>query len=265
MEDEDYLDRFSGIGRLFGVEALERLRAARVAVVGIGGVGSWTVEALARSGIGGITLIDLDDICVTNVNRQLHALDGQIGRTKVGVMAERVAAIHPGCEIDAREQFFTKENAEQVLGPGFDFVVDAIDEIDHKTLLIAECHARQIPIVTCGGAGGKRNTGAVRTADLNHATNDPLLKQVRKKLRREFGFPVDENVEFGVRAVFSNENPVYPWTDGSVCETKEPGAAVRLNCDFGYGTAAFVTGAFGFAAASETVRLLGLRGPGGVA
>ncbi|MEM7010323.1 MAG: tRNA cyclic N6-threonylcarbamoyladenosine(37) synthase TcdA [Verrucomicrobiota bacterium] len=257
MDENDYMDRFSGIGRLFGAEALEQLKAAHVCVVGIGGVGSWSAEALARSGVGRLTLIDLDDICVTNVNRQLHALDGEIGRTKVGVMAERIARIHPGCAVETREQFFTSETAEALLAPGFDFVLDAIDTVEHKALLIAECRKREIPVVTCGGAGGKRDATAIRAADLAQTTNDPLLKQVRKKLRREFGFPRDEKAEFGVRAIFSAENPVFPWADGSVCETKEPGGDLRLNCDSGFGTATFVTGVFGFAAAGEVVRLLG--------
>lgn len=252
----EFMDRFSGVGRLFGAEALERLRRARVCVIGIGGVGSWSVEAIARSGVGEITMIDLDDICVTNVNRQLHALDGQIGRSKAGAMAERVAAIHPDCDVVVHEKFFTAETAEQLLEPNYDVVIDAIDTVEHKALLISECRKREIPVVVCGGAGGKRDATAIRAADLARATNDPLLKQVRKKLRREFGFPRDEKADFGVRAIFSNENPVFPWSDGTVRETTEPGAELRLNCDSGFGTATFVTGGFGFAAAGEAIRIL---------
>ena len=259
MDDTEYMDRFGGIGRLFGAGALARIKKAHVAVIGIGGVGSWSAEALARSGVGRITIIDLDDICVTNVNRQLHAIDGQIGRSKVGAMAERIAAIHPGCEIETREQFFTAETAQQLLGSGFDFVIDAIDTMEHKALLIAECRDREIPIVTCGGAGGKRNATAIRAGDLAFATHDLLLRQLRRKLRREFGFSKDGNASLGVRAVYSIENPVFPWADGQVCETKEPGGGdgLRLNCDSGFGTATFVTGGFGFAAAGEVVRMLG--------
>ncbi len=251
--NDDYTNRFGGISRLFGAAALDRLRSAHVAVIGVGGVGSWTVEALARSGVGRITMVDLDEICVTNVNRQLHALDGQIGRPKVAALAERIAAIHPGCEVVAHETFFTAKNAGDLLTPELDFVVDAIDEMEQKCLLLAECRERGLSAVTCGGAGGKRDTSAVRVADLVRATNDKLLRTVRKTLRREFGFPRGENVDFGVSAVFSVENAVYPWTDGQVCAGKEPGLGTRLNCDAGLGTATFVTGAFGFAAAAEIV------------
>jgi tRNA A37 threonylcarbamoyladenosine dehydratase len=252
----DYTDRFSGVGRLLGKEAFERLGNARVCVIGIGGVGSWTVEALARSGVGEITMIDLDDICVTNVNRQLHAIDGQIGRSKADAMAERVSAINPGCDVVVQEKFFTAETAEQLLAPNYDLVVDAIDTLDQKALLIAEVRKRELPLVVCGGAGGKRDATAIRVADLARASHDPLLRQVRKTLRREFGFPRNDIVDFGVRAVFSVENPVYPWSDGTVRDFTEPGSELRLNCDSGFGTAAFVTGGFGFAAAGEAVRIL---------
>ncbi len=257
----DYADRFGGIGRLYGNEAQNRLATAHVCVVGIGGVGSWAVEALARSGIRKLTMIDLDDICVTNVNRQLHALDGQIGRPKVQAMRERVIAIHPTCQVEAREVFFTAANADELLAPGFDYVVDAIDTLDHKCLLLAKCRERNIPVVTCGGAGGKRDPTTVRVADLVRATNDPLLRTVRRTLRREYDFPRAENEPFGITSVFSIENVVYPWSDGQVCEGKEPGAETRLNCDAGLGTASFLTGAFGFAAASAVVANLGSAKP----
>jgi len=232
---------------------MEVLPAAHVCVIGIGGVGSWTVEALARSGIGKLTLIDLDDICITNVNRQLHAIDGQVGKFKVDAMADRATRIHPGCEVIARREFFTAQNAAEILDPGYDFVVDAIDSVPQKALLVAECRSRQVPIVTCGGAGGKSSVAAIQVNDLAFATNDRLLKMVRKTLRREHEFPRDETVAFGVRAVYSTENAVYPWSDGKVCGVPEPGSELRLNCDAGLGTASFVTGSFGFAAAGEVL------------
>ncbi len=253
MQETDYHDRFGGLGRLYGGDSLDRLRQAHVCVIGIGGVGSWTVEALARSGVGRLTLVDLDDICVTNINRQLHALDGQIGKFKVDAMAERVRLIHPDCEIQTRNEFFTPQSAESILGGDYNYVVDAIDAVAHKALLIAECRQRGLPIVTCGGAGGKRSAAAVQVDDLGFATNDRLLKMVRKRLRQEHGFSRDEKEPFGVRAVFSTENAVYPWADGQVCATPEPGSELRLNCDAGLGTATFVTGTFGFAAAGEVV------------
>lgn len=260
MDLTDYHDRFSGIGRLYGAAALDKLRLAHVAVVGIGGVGSWAVEAIARSGVGRITLIDRDDICVTNVNRQLHALDGQIGRSKAAVMAERALAIQPGCEITVRETFFTAANADELLAPGFDAVIDAIDTVDHKALLLAKCRAAGTYVVTCGGAGGKRDPSTIRLDDLAQATNDRLLKQVRKILRAEHGFPREEKAAFGIRAVYSTENALYPWASGEMCEAPEPGSSLRLNCDSGFGTATFVTGAFGFAAAGAAVSYLAARG-----
>lgn len=259
----DYEQRFGGIGRLYGRDSLERLRAAHVCIVGVGGVGSWTVEALARSGIGALTLIDLDDVCITNVNRQLPALDGQIGRPKVDVLADRVRLINPECRVEAVGQFFTASTAEELLAPAFSFVVDAIDKLTNKCTLISACRNRGLPIITVGGAGGKRDGTLVRVRDLAHTEQDELLRQVRKKLRREHGFtggvknsdPAAQT-PFGIPAVFSAEKPVYPWADGTCSAEAEPGSSLRLDCASGFGTATFVTAAFGLAAAGEVVRRL---------
>jgi tRNA A37 threonylcarbamoyladenosine dehydratase len=261
----DYEQRFGGIGRLYGKASLDRLRAAHVGVVGVGGVGSWTVEALARSGIGRLTLIDLDDVCITNVNRQLPALDGQIGRPKAVILAERARLINPACEVGAIAEFFTKSTANTLLEPGFDFVVDAIDKLANKCLLIDECAKRGLRVITVGGAGGKRDPTAVRVRDLAHTEQDELLRQVRRKLRRDYGFatgthrsaPVAQE-PFGIPAVFSAEKPVYPWADGSCAAHPEEGSSLTLDCATGFGTAAFITGAFGFAAAGEVVRQIAL-------
>ena len=252
----DYQERFSGIGRLFGIGATERLAAAHVAVIGVGGVGSWTVEALVRSGIGGVTLIDLDDVCVTNVNRQLPALDGTVGRPKVDVLAERMRLINPGCRIHPVAEFFTPASADRLLQPRFDVVVDAVDRMSVKALIIAGCVARHFSCVTCGSAGGKRDATQIRIDDLGRAGSDELLRQTRKRLRKEHGFAHGEGVRFGVQAVFSPEPPVFPWTDGSCRAEAEPGSALRMDCASGYGAATFVTGSFGFAAAGEAVRLI---------
>jgi tRNA A37 threonylcarbamoyladenosine dehydratase len=248
----DYEFRFGGIGRLFGAAALRPLRSAHVCVIGIGGVGSWSVEALARSGIGKLTLIDLDEVCVSNVNRQLHALNDTVGRAKAEVMSERVRGINPECEVRAVTDFFTEANARELLAGSFDYVVDAIDSVSNKCLLIALCRERNIPIVTCGGAGGRRDATQVRVSDLAFTSHDRLLQKVREKLRKDFGFPRGEK-RFGIDCVHSPEAPVFPQCDGRVAETREAGSDLRLNCESGFGTATFVTGTFGFVAAGVVV------------
>ena len=258
-EETDYFDRFGGVGRLVSRAGLERLRGAHVCVVGVGGVGSWTVEGLARSGVGALTLIDLDDVCVTNVNRQLPALDGQIGRPKVEVLAERIRAINPACRVEAVTEFFTAASAERLLRARFDFVVDAIDKLSNKALLIAEAKRRGLEVLTVGGAGGKRDATQVRVGDLGDSFGDELLRQVRKKLRKDHGFAHGEQsgrMHWGVRCVWSSERPVFPWADGTCSSEREPGSEVALDCESGFGTAVFVTGVFGLAAAGEVVRVL---------
>jgi tRNA A37 threonylcarbamoyladenosine dehydratase len=248
-------ERFSGIARLFSADGLERLRRAHVCVVGIGGVGSWAVEALARSGLGALTMVDLDDVCLSNVNRQVHALDGAVGRPKVEVMAKRVQAINPACALHSLHTFFTARNAQEILQTPFDYVLDAIDNPAQKCLLIASCRDRRIPILVAGAAGGRRDPANLRVADLAFSTHDRLLQAVRSKLRSEFGFP-QRREPFGVDCVFSPESVVYPRSDGSVCAKPESGSILRLDCASGYGTACFVTGAFGFVAAAHVVQAI---------
>jgi tRNA threonylcarbamoyladenosine dehydratase len=259
MSDFDF--RFGGIGRLYGVEGLARLRAAHVCVVGIGGVGSWTAEALARSGIGRITLVDMDEICVSNINRQLHALSAEVGRAKVEAMAERIRGINGECEVRPAMQFFTSETADALLDPRYDFVVDAIDSLANKCLLISKCVSAQLPVITCGGAGGRRDPTQVRIDDLAFTTHDRLLSKVREKLRKDFGFPRGEK-KFRVPAVFSPEPQVFPAADGAVCAQRQPaadGESLKLNCESGFGAATFVTGTFGFVAAAYVVSALASR------
>jgi tRNA A37 threonylcarbamoyladenosine dehydratase len=252
---DDHQERFGGIERLFARDGAERLRRAHVCVVGIGGVGSWAVEALARSGVGALTLIDLDDICVSNVNRQIHALDGEIGRPKVEVMARRVAAINPACQIRAIPAFFLESNARELLAPRFDYVLDAVDRSSIKCLMIALCRELGRPVLSAGAAGGRRDPTAVRIDDLARVTHDRLLRETRTKLRADHGFPRDGK-PLRVDCVFSTESPVYPGAGGGVCEERQPGNSVKMDCNSGYGTASFVTGAFGLAAAGLIVRRL---------
>lgn len=258
---ENYLQRFGGIGRLYGSPAMARLHAAHVAVIGVGGVGSWVVEALARSGIGKLTLIDMDDVCITNINRQLPALTQTVGQPKVEVLARRVAEIDPACEVRAVAEFLTAGNAERLLAPAFDYVVDAVDSTAIKALIIAKCRERGLPVIVSGSAGGRRDPTQVRLADLGLAGADPLLQQVRRCLRQEHGFaksPEGKAMHWDVPCVFSSEKPVYPWADGTCSVEREGGAeaGLRLDCAAGFGAATFVTGAFGFALAAEVVRRL---------
>lgn len=253
-----YHQRFGGIARLYGQDALETFRRARVAIVGVGGVGSWAAEALARSGIGSLTLVDLDELCLTNVNRQLHAMDGQIGRLKTTAMAERIRAINPEAEVIEQQTFLGARNINDILAPGFDAVIDAIDVIGPKTLLIATCVQRAIPIVTSGGAGGRTDPTQIQIADLAHTHHDGLLNQVRKRLRAEFHFPTSATkpAPFGVTAVFSPEPQLFPHCDGSVTHQRPDDSPTRLNCASGYGTATHLTATFGLFAASAVLKHL---------
>ena len=258
--DHGFLHRFAGIARLYGVPALLRFRQARVAVIGTGGVGSWAVEALARSGVGHLTLVDPDEICLTNVNRQLHAMDGQIGRLKTAAMAERVRAIHPQAAVAEVHAFFSERNCHELLEPGFDAVLDAIDVLRHKCLLLTECRRRGIPVVTCGGAGGRRDPTRVRWDDLARSSGDALLLQVRRNLRTHHGFPKAATGQiapkFGIEAVFSDEARVFPQCDGSVSGQRPPEADLRLTCESGFGTSAAVTCTFGMVAAARVLERL---------
>ncbi|MGR4066755.1 tRNA cyclic N6-threonylcarbamoyladenosine(37) synthase TcdA [Billgrantia sp. C5P2] len=254
---DDYDFRFGGIRRLYGTRALERFRSAHVVVVGVGGVGSWAVEALARSGIGRLTLIDLDDVCVSNVNRQLPALDGTIGRPKVEVLAERCRAIQPGIEVVADTAFVTPTNLAQRIPDDADHVVDAIDSVVAKAALIHWCRRRKLPIVVAGAAGGQTDPTRIRVADLARTEHDPLLAKVRARLRRDYGFSRNPKRRFSVECVYSDEQLIYPDSDGEVCLQKPAsGESTRLDCASGVGAATFVTGGFGFIATSRVLARL---------
>lgn len=260
-EMSPYEARFGGLGRLYGRDALERIRCAHVCVVGLGGVGSWAVESLARSGIGALTLIDMDDICVSNVNRQLHALTGQFGKPKVEVLADRARAIHPDCQVNAIQEFFLRSNTLRLLATQYDFVIDAIDSPSRKALLIAECAARKIPVIVSGGSAGRSDPTAVEVVDLATASHDRLLREVRRQLRREHKFPRGHE-PFGVPCILSREPQVYPRPDGGVCAARGDETDFRLDCNTGFGTASFVTGTFGLVAAARAISHIA-RNPGG--
>ena len=254
--------RFDRAARLFTEPGLARLMAARVVVFGMGGVGSFAAEALARSGVGQLVLVDFDEICVTNVNRQLHALKGNVGRPKVEVMAERLRLIHPTADIRAVPQFYSAATSEELLGEPLDFVVDAIDNLTAKAHLIASCLARRIPLVSSMGAAARLDPTRVRTADLCATHTDPLARSVRKLLRQQHGLEL--RGPLGVTAVFSDEEPIDP---SAVAYDRGQGfRCVCPNGDNGLhscekrsrieGSASFVTGTFGLTCASVVVRAL---------
>lgn len=247
--------RFGGIGRLYGSAALEIFQGARICVVGIGGVGSWAAEALARSAIGQITLIDLDMIAESNVNRQIHALDDEFGKAKVAAMAERIRAINPACAVTEIEDFVSAENLDATLGQGFDYVIDAIDHVRTKAAMIAWCKRHGTPIVTSGGAGGQIDPTRIEIADLARTVQDPLLSKVRSILRKEYGFTRDPKKKFGVPAVFSSEPLRYP---ESCAACDEPPTLAGLNCA-GFGSSVCVTAPFGLFAAAEVFKHLATR------
>jgi tRNA A37 threonylcarbamoyladenosine dehydratase len=260
MTADDYTFRFGGIERLYGRRALTAFRHAHIAIVGLGGVGSWAAEALARSGIGTITLIDMDDICVSNTNRQLHALEGQYGRTKTDAMAERLQAINPQADIRVHFGFLTVKNTEQLITPDMTGVVDAIDSVKAKAALLAHCQRRKIPVVCAGGAGGQMDPSQIQVADLSKTTQDPLLAKVRNMLRREYGFSRNPKRRFGIEAIYSLEQLTYPAADGEVCHQKpENSGPVRLDCASGFGAASPVTASFGFFAASRLLNRIARR------
>jgi len=254
-----YRERFAGIDRLYGRGAALRLAGCHVAVVGLGGVGSWVVEALARSGVGKLTLIDADDVCLSNTSRQLHALDGQFGRNKGVVLAERAVAINPSIDVDAVQEFLIAANLEALLAPGYDLIIDACDSVRSKLDLLVACKRRKSPLVVVGSAGGRTDPTLVRVRDLSRTEHDALLALIRKKLRAEHGFPRNADRYFGIPAVYSMENVKYPHPDGSVSGVRPklaPDAALKLDCGGGLGAATHVTGAFAFAAVGRGLELL---------
>lgn len=251
---DNYQQRFSGLGRLYGAASLEALAEAHIAVVGLGGVGSWVAEALARSGVGELTLIEMDDVCITNTNRQAHALASQIGRSKNQMVAARLRDINPEIRVHCVEDFLDTQNLTSLIGPQHHIVVDAMDAAITKSALVAYCSARKIRQVVVGSSGGKSDPTRIRVDDLARTEGDPLLAKIRTELVRRHGFARDGHRKFRVDAIFSPEQMVYPKPDGSVCMEKQVMQdGVRLDCTGGFGSSVMVTGTFGFAAAARAV------------
>ena len=247
-EDIDEARRFGGLERLYGVTAAERIRQAHVVVVGIGGVGSWAAEALARSGVRRLTLIDMDHIAESNVNRQIHALTSTLGQAKIDAMRERIAQIHPGCQVDLVDDFVSPENWPGLLPATPDALIDACDQVKAKLAMAVWAMKEKIPFVTVGAAGGKRLAHEVDIDDLAQVTHDPLLAQLRYRLRKHHGAP-KQGKRIGVRCVFSREPVMGPEAS---CDLQGDGS---LNCH-GYGSLVGVTATFGLCAATEVMNLL---------
>ena len=246
IADEDR--RFGGLQRLYGVQAAQRIRSAHVVVVGIGGVGSWAAEALARSGVARLSLIDMDHIAESNINRQIHALSTTLGQAKIEAMRERIAQIHPGCQVDMVDDFVSPENWPGLLVDRPDAVIDACDQLMAKQAMTLWALREKMPFVCVGAAGGKRLAHQVDVDDLSKVTHDPLLAQLRYRLRKHHGAP-REGKRIGVRCVFSREAVAGP--DPS-CALEGDGP---LNCH-GYGSLVGVTATFGMCAATEVMNML---------
>lgn len=251
---------FGGIIRLYGQKNAEKITNSKVMVIGLGGVGSWAAEALARSGVGTIFLVDLDDICITNVNRQLCATTETVGKMKIDVLKSRILAINPNCNVVAIPDFYTKNSSANILNHQPDFVIDAIDSLDNKCLLISECEKLHIPIIVTGGAAGKIDPTLIKIDDLAFSFNDNLLQRVRKKLRRDYGFkrPIGQTLKsrkkMGINCIYSPEEQRFPHSNGDVCATPEPGSNTKMDCESGMGSITHITGTFGFFAAAAVLK-----------
>ena len=253
-QEVDFARRFGGIARLYGERALERFRGAHVCVIGVGGVGSWTVEALARSAVGRLTLIDLDNVAESNINRQIQALSSTVGMAKIEALKQRIAGINPFCQVTLVEDFIDPDNITTLVADkGFDYVVDAIDSVKPKAALIAWCHANRMPLVVVGGAGGQTDPTKVELRDLARTEQEPLLKKVRKILRAQYGFARGEKQKYHIDAVFSMEPLKYP-DSGDACAV-DPNSITGLNCA-GFGSSMVVTATFGMVAAGQVLRKL---------
>ena len=258
FDDVDFERRFGGIARLYGAHALARFRTAHICVVGVGGVGSLIVEALARSAIGELTLIDLDNVAESNINRQIQALSSTVGMAKITALAERIAQINPFCKVNQIEDFVDPDNVAQMIGTGkYDYLIDATDSVKAKAAMLAWARQHDLPVITIGSAGGKTDAAQISVRDLARTEQEPLLKKVRKIMRAQYGFPRGEKTKFHIDAVFSTEPLMYP-ESGEVCAVDgddRGGGVTGLNCA-GFGSAMAVTATFGMVCAGHALRKL---------
>jgi len=246
----DQRRRFHGNAALYGDSAMQQLAAARFCVIGMGGVGSWAAEALARSGAGSITLIDMDHIAVSNINRQVHALESTLGAAKVGTMAARIGDINPACRVETIDDWISADKLQNQLGAGFDYVLDCIDNFRTKAALVAWCRRNKQPLITVGGAGGRRDPTHIRVKDLSRSENDPLLSRTRRLLRQDYNFPQNLRRRFHIPCVYSDEQVA---GHGGGASGARGGTSGALSCAGGMGSSMMVTASMGLIAAAQSV------------
>lgn len=245
MADTDI--RFGGVERLYGKANFKKIKKAHVCVVGVGGVGSWVVESLARTGVGALTLIDYDEVCISNTNRQIQAMDGNVGKLKIDVLKERLLKINPDLKLNLLAERMEASTAETLIQDRFDVVVDAIDRVGHKIAILLECKKKKIPVIVSGGAAGRKDPGRIQIADLRDVHGDRLLFQMRRRLRGNHRFPKPPT-KMKVPCLFSSEHVTEAQIDDCELDPKVNGSK-PLDCGQGLGTASFITGTFGFLAA----------------
>lgn len=245
---------FQSTVNLYGEDGFKKITEARVCVIGLGGVGSWAVEALARTGVGAITLIDLDDVCVTNINRQIHATSQSIGKNKAELLKQRILDINPECNVRVIAKFFSEKTADQILSEPYSVVLDCIDGVSNKALLIAECVKRNIPLVVTGSGAERKDPYKIAVSDLSKTVYDRLLFFTRKKLRQMHSFPRNERKKFGVSCVYIPATQEELEAKTKRTKNTEIQKEERLTCNHGLGTAVFVTGSLGFFAAAEAIK-----------
>ena len=255
----DYCDsdrRFGGLARLYGRAALQRFKDAHVCVIGIGGVGSWAVEALARSAIGKLTLIDMDHVAESNINRQLPAMTENLGKSKIVVMADRCMAINPDCEVQLIDDYIEAQNLPEYISNQFDYVIDCIDNFRTKAALADYCKQQHIALIMIGGAGGRIDPTCIKNTDLSRSEQDPLLAKTRALLRQDYGFSRNPKKKFGIDSVWSEEQMRYPTADGGTSLQKPATRNTSsLNCG-GLGSSMPVTSSFAQIAVAHVLRKL---------
>lgn len=242
--------------RVYGEDSISLLRQTQVCIIGIGGVGSWTAEALVRTGVGGITLVDGDTISRGNTNRQIHTLESSLGRSKAAEMKSRILDINPDCECRLIDVNIDDDNLSEILGSGFSIVIDAIDRIKYKSAIIHYCKRNKIPIITVGGAGGLLDPMKIEISDLSKTWNDPLSASVRSRLRYKYNFSSNLKRSFGIPCIYSTEQRRYPDQEGNIGFHKPGIKGLSLDCNFGYGSSVAVTASFGFIAAAKAIEII---------